>query len=648
MKFVDTRLSSIPLESFGVVAIVDVETLFGAASKDRVIIMRFKSEIHSLLMDNENDLLRLLTVNESSDSFFEIPTPSDPLWPKFDGVRMREQNGTGSTTIISMDHFSQSTTSFNILSNDGRRIQRYRHANGGKFYCINQATRLNNALVIQHEQYTLSGKPIKCCHDCYLTATVFGRTANTLMTGVWVYEDREVHNHVEEILLQSFTLATGQEQDSRSTLKACSTDQLPSTFSKCGCPVSFTKEDWFFAAYDYERPIPRNLFTNTCKELNQTYENIIVHPFEKATHSMSSPFARNSVFGYITVKGQDDQSVKVLWKQCQFQRDEVEGAEEAAKFYPLVQRARIARSGELIYPYFDGKSQFEIRVSYIRGGRNDESALEILLHLELRKCEDVLRACLGSFQMSNTLQSPRVQRIFHDRAKNDNARFCEVYRNGIYFNEVVVPLYTFLTAPILVNDIKYPSFIELTRKADVLLSPSKLGHGYVFGLGDCHGGNILLENVSCPLSHGDILYIDYEFAGFHPFSLDLANPFFLDVFFDIMYNDATLESPSVQAAFKNGVVTIDMSLPKDLLNSAIFEIKLRYLIEPFLEFMNSQGGDVERALAQFSCALFICGTSKQRFPCSWDDFFVRLAVGVVCSQISKMTDIRRVWETLNG
>src|SRR5947207_11786267 len=94
-----------------------------------------------------------------------------------------------------------------------------------------------------------------------------------------------------------------------------------------------------------------------------------------------SPFARNSISGRF-VQRRGDGSVTLFWKQSQFQKAEIEGAEQASQFYPLVQRPKVAKSGELLYPFFDGKSQSEIRASYVRGGRRDIATRIFILNVE--------------------------------------------------------------------------------------------------------------------------------------------------------------------------------------------------------------------------------------------------------------------------
>ena len=51
----------------------------------------------------------------------------------------------------------------------------------------------------------------------------------------------------------------------------------------------------------------------------------------------------------------------------------------------------------------------------------------------------------------------------------------------------------------------------------------------------------------------EILSIDYEVAGFHPIMLDLAKPFYIDVFFDTVYMDVLPEVPETRCEIDGGL-----------------------------------------------------------------------------------------------
>ncbi|KAK0516428.1 hypothetical protein JMJ35_001031 [Cladonia borealis] len=98
----------------------------------------------------------------------------------------------------------------------------------------------------------------------------------------------------------------------------------------------------------------------------------------------------------------------------------------------------------------------------------------------------------------------------------------------------------FLEIPWNVNGVVYPSLCELLCTAIDVLYPSSrqdMSCPVVFGLGDSHGANNMIASCVSPNGARDIPYVDYEAAGSHPLMLDLAKPFYNDVFFDTLYMD---------------------------------------------------------------------------------------------------------------
>jgi thiamine kinase-like enzyme len=56
-------------------------------------------------------------------------------------------------------------------------------------------------------------------------------------------------------------------------------------------------------------------------------------------------------------------------------------------------------------------------------------------------------------------------------------------------------------------------------------------------MGGVHGGNTVMGSQLLPDYSHEIMYIDYEVAGFYPALLDLAKPICNGVFFDTFYRD---------------------------------------------------------------------------------------------------------------
>lgn len=152
--------------------------------------------------------------------------------------------------------------------------------------------------------------------------------------------------------------------------------------------------------------------------------------FLEERSSLHQVFSSNSVNGSLTVKPGSAAcpSMVVFCKSSKFQEHEIRGAKQAALFYPIIQELVLAASGELLYPFLQARTEADHRLSFVRGNRSNWLTGEIILHAELQKAEDMLRAYRHSFQIPpfTTAASPEwpIQRFYYARLL-DNARFIE-------------------------------------------------------------------------------------------------------------------------------------------------------------------------------------------------------------------------------
>ncbi|KAL8791306.1 MAG: hypothetical protein Q9195_005925 [Heterodermia aff. obscurata] len=167
----------------------------------------------------------------------------------------------------------------------------------------------------------------------------------------------------------------------------------------------------------------------------------------------------------------------------------------------------------------------------------------------------------------------------------------------------------------------------------------------VFGLSDAHGANILISEKRGPSHRREILYIDYEAAGYHSVMLDLAKPFYNDVFFQVLYADKMPDLPRIDYELREGVIRITLRPCEDQLGQAILEIKRRFLIAPLFEFAQAKGHDLEQHVPQLANALFACACLTRNFTGDWGNFFRNLGVGVMLSQA---TTLEALWECCNS
>lgn len=106
----------------------------------------------------------------------------------------------------------------------------------------------------------------------------------------------------------------------------------------------------------------------------------------------------------------------------------------------------------------------------------------------------------------------------------------------------------------------------------------------------------------------EVLYVDYENAGFHPVLLDLAKPFYNDVFFETLYMDALPKIPETRCKIARGYIDVRFKSEVDSFSQAVFEIKRRYLLQPLFNRVLCLEWNLENNIALLSNALFVCAT----------------------------------------
>ena len=200
---------------------------------------------------------------------------------------------------------------------------------------------------------------------------------------------------------------------------------------------------------------------------------------------------------------------------------------------------------------------------------------------------------------------------------------------------------SFLRMQIEMNGVTYPSFGQISRNATSILHPTATSScPNVFGLGDADGANIIIFDEEGPDNRRELLYIDYEFAVYHSVMLDLAKPFYLDVFFEMLYADNVEESTGIEYALEDGVIKITLSVCTDRLGQEIMNVKRRFLIDPLFQYSRGLGCSLVEHVPQLAYALFSCACLTRNFRGEWDSLFRNIAVGVVLSQAA---DLDGLW-----
>ena len=330
-------------------------------------------------------------------------------------------------------------------------------------------------------------------------------------------------------------------------------------------------------------------------------------------------------------------ATKIFCKRSLHPQQEFEGAINAAAFGLRVQLPHLTSSGELLYPFFEGMTESELRLLFHRSRGSNWCIAETVLYAELAKAEDMLRVykkCLyGNMCRSATAKQP-IHRFFHSRLIQ-NARFREFYGDSFNIGGKSLSMVEFLEIPWKVNGVVYPSLGELFCTAIDVLHPSSrqsISCPIVFGLGDAHGANNMIASDVSPNGAREVLYVDYEAAGFHPIMLDLAKPFYNDVFFETLYMDILPDVPKTGCELDGGYIDVHFTPYVDDITQAIFDVKRRYLLEPLFDLVLSLGGDLERNVPLLSAALLLCATLTRNSSETPHVFFRSVATGIVLSQ----------------
>ena len=627
--------------------------LFVAKKLDIVILV---NEYRHLLMD-------LLELSHEECPQLRVPEPSSQRWDQFHAVRFAGFTETGekrSVKILSQEYFLGNETFLNILSFKDRRVYESSTLQNRPCYRIQQATCLENNLCILHDQWIFQARTNFCTHGRFNGPTGFGVTADLIMTGEWLFGEVPCGQMIQEKLLNTFTVTAKKAatvenfarfnrfSQNHTEWLANRLDRLGSSIDLSDCCGCSEMESVFLYGTNSIIPPSASLGTRSrirCRPLHLATLGKIQEVTARPQRN-SSIFSSTSINYVTTVTLDSDKhsTAKVFSKHSPNQTQEIWGAKQAALYFPLVQIPRLHVSRRLLYPLFEGRSEAERRLTFIQNGQSDRELLETILYTELAKAEDTLRAYRKSFQdpaKPRKRSKQPINRFFHARVV-DSARFHEFYSHGVQVHEHLISLSSFLGIPFEINEAQYPSLHEISRDATMVLSPSAVAScPTIFGLGDAHGANILVSEKRGPNYRRDLLYVDYEVAGYHSVMLDLAKPFYNDIFFQMLYADNMPTLPHIDYELREGVMRITLSPCEDQIGQAILDIKRRFLIAPLFEHAQAMGHDLEQHVPQLASALFACACLTRNFSGDWDNFFRNLAVGVILSQA---TTLKGLWE----
>ena len=351
-------------------------------------------------------------------------------------------------------------------------------------------------------------------------------------------------------------------------------------------------------------------------------------------------FSSNSQCQLLNVKIDDSEAapIAVFCKTTEHAASENLGAYLASQYYPRVQTPLSLSKNSLAYPLFSGRTQAELRFDWLRGRCQKSHLMILIMDAELRKVEDTLRAYAMSMADSRDLgnsQSLWINRFFHHRLASPGTRLREFYGDVLEFSRNNISFELFMDAPIDVNGQAYPSLRSICKRAEYLLQPDgELSFSpFAFGLGDAHGGNMMIASDNNVQGHHGTLYIDFETAGFHSLILDLAKPFYNDIFFSTLLSDTVEEDSSdIRCHISEHKLEISLVLVVDCISKAVLEVKRRHLIEPLRTLLHAKGLCIDTHVPHLAHALFACALLTRNFRHNPKSLMQSVAVGVVLSQ----------------
>ena len=302
---------------------------------------------------------------------------------------------------------------------------------------------------------------------------------------------------------------------------------------------------------------------------------------------------------------------------------------------------------------FHGETLNEVRLRYQNGhspllsnlARMNCRTERWFIDLEIRLARDVLAAYERSFGPVSPVNCSEqsIHSLYHKRLLYD-CRFQEFYGacspnflKGI--TNGCTPYEKLLNVQISINGRGYGSLRHHFDRASHTLDPKRTtGLSSLlcaFGLGDGHGGNVM---VTLDSEAPSLLYVDYEVTGWHTPFLDLAKPIYLDGFFNAAYAD--LLYGRIPRERDGGDIWVDWKTEKDHLSidfgfaldplwNSLACIKFEYLLRPVFQMLE-QIAPCRREIADETLAygLLCCALLSRSYSKRPDVFFLNLALGL--------------------
>lgn len=627
---------------------------------DGIILVEQKTDITRLVNDHRRELCELLGVVREECPLLTVPDENTHEFSCIDVVRIvgyTSANVKKGAKIMSVEHLDRITAEdepspVNVLSFKDSRVITYQTQGCTQILRAYQATRLDTGLLILHDMDVFVS-----CGDRRAAAAIFGCDADLLVSGSWVYQtascpgDRIARAMFAKLCrIHTVTLPPQivcvfkNHSKFQARYRKAIEERLAGYVSHTPVKAHRTHNTKQQLVWWGDAPEPAVL-----DKLARPATQVFVEPRHVQSDTLvlykgcTTPFSSNSTSGFCFPEYTGN---VMFWKKTQYLGGELRGSELAVQHYPRTQQPLMVdfRTKVIFYPFFNGDLLAELRLECMRqdlaSGAADPQLVTEILAAEMQRCEDTLRVYCSTAQMMDpeTRLRPPIHRFFHDRIVQN--RFAALYKNGIDLDDVHLDIEDIMSRSLVVNHCDCGSITQILERARDVLGAEEYQLA-VCGMGDAHSGNVLVDRDAQQSGPKRILYVDYEVTGYHCPVLDMAKPFFTDVFFSTFYADLItphndlFAQGTVAVKLADGKIVIAFKLPKDLLGSAVFEMKSRYLLHPFLYFVERH---TELELGEdwpsvFGHALFCCAVLARDFSARPDVFFANLALGAILSQM---------------
>ncbi|HPR99423.1 MAG TPA: hypothetical protein PLU63_01175 [Candidatus Woesebacteria bacterium] len=336
------------------------------------------------------------------------------------------------------------------------------------------------------------------------------------------------------------------------------------------------------------------------------------------------PFSANSEHGKAIRKDKKTFFYKKMLNENRYQT-EIDGYSRLSRYYRKIQKPILLKNNSttVLYKWSDYGLLSERWIKKL-----ESSDLEKIMEIEMRKNGEILNAylcSLGKFSVSDS----NIQNLYLDRLNNRVTQFYQGQKVSTPNGEIITTERLFELKPII-NGVKYLSINEIINKSIGVLSNKKLLDSVlVCGLGDSHGGNVMINS-----DLSDYLFIDYEFSGIHSPFLDIVKPLYNDCFYDVLYSPLIKQKVNIDVLIKENNLIINHNFEINDFRKMLMVAKMDGIILPFIKTVrlnldfNTNSPYQEILNSGLFCAAFLTKNITE-YPNNY--FWLNLSYSVIMS-----------------